>query len=214
MLKMFTWSQYLIAVAILLVLYYAYVAAVYYRQELQELLTRKRLVDPSPVPRITIQRGPLITAAATTLIPSVETPADEAPEAQSTEEDSAEVKAGPEADDESAPASDEASGAKEMSNDINDRIIESNEKSTKFTRDAQAAAPESGVEEFEQDFTVGVAQLNDYLGRAADGEITREQLVQEMPALDNTALLAAFYKTTNQNSQQMAAALFADMPGE
>ncbi|WP_185284649.1 hypothetical protein, partial [Hymenobacter sp. NBH84] len=91
---------------------------------------------------------------------------------------------------------------------------DTNEKSTKFTEGVQAATPESGAEEFEQDFTVGVAQLNDYLGRAADGEITREQLVQQVPVLDNTALLAAFYKTTNQNSQQMAAALFADMPSE
>ncbi|WP_258049183.1 hypothetical protein [Hymenobacter sp. NBH84] len=41
MLKMFTWSQYLLTVTILLVLYYAYVAVVYYRQELQGLLTKK-----------------------------------------------------------------------------------------------------------------------------------------------------------------------------
>ncbi|MBO3272949.1 hypothetical protein [Hymenobacter defluvii] len=215
MFKMITWPQYLGVVATLLVLYYLYVAAIYYRQELKALVSRKPVVDTSsalsPSNRLP-SKGPLIPRPATLLFTSpAELTTDES-ETQTSEKDSAEEEAEQSAEVGTTETEDGENEEVEISIDINPSFVDANEKSTKFTEAEQPYTAEAAQDDLEQDFTVGVTQLNDYLSLAADGEITQEELIKEVPALANTELIAAFYKTSNQNSQQITAALFADMP--
>ncbi|WP_324680847.1 hypothetical protein [Hymenobacter sp. GOD-10R] len=95
-------------------------------------------------------------------------------------------------------------------------VATDNEKSIKFTNESTSEATqptndgaEVGPEELEEDFTVGVEQLSDYFDRAAAGDITQEELVEEVPALENTDLLVAFYKNSKQTAQSLTASLYA-----
>jgi hypothetical protein len=70
----------------------------------------------------------------------------------------------------------------------------------------------SGMEPANDDFelgsTIGIAQLGDYLGRAAEGQVTAEQLVEQEPGLANTDLLLAFFQTSTKNAQRATAHLY------
>ncbi|RZJ57051.1 MAG: hypothetical protein EOO55_04145 [Hymenobacter sp.] len=67
---------------------------------------------------------------------------------------------------------------------------------------------ESANDDFELGSTIGIAQLGDYLGRAAEGQVTPEQLVEQEPSLANTDLLLAFFQTSTKNAQRATAHLY------
>ncbi|WP_022821548.1 hypothetical protein [Hymenobacter norwichensis] len=247
MFKMITWPQYLGAVAVLLVLYYAYVGVVYYRAELLGLVAGKKgkavAGDQAfnPGPTSLLNRGPLIPKAAAVVIPAAAAAAaiPAAPAVDTTgsdvatdnEEDEQEqapgeetgteasIEAPNEADQEAQPEASEETDEQPEPNKGNNFCNKENsfvENSVNFT-DAESEQMSHGVqdgeqesaEEFEEDFTVGVAQLNNIFDRAADGELTQEQLVKEVPELENTDVLMAFYKTSTKSAQQLTAATYA-----
>ena len=226
MFKMITWPQYLFAVAVLLVLYYAYVALVYYRVELTRLVTGKgKAVDkqaPASPPTSLLNRGPLIPKAMVALPLSQDTQdASEAPAAPATGNQTEEVG---EDDQQEQNTTDVAETTAEESQEIkskNDFINDidlNTEKFSKFTGDKTGAGspvvpdePREPAEEFDDDFTVGVTQLNSYFERAAEGRITQQQLVTEVPTLKNTEVLVAFFKNSTKSAQQLTATIYDEV---
>jgi hypothetical protein len=208
MLHMISWAQFFGVVAVLLILYYAYVGLVYYRSELLGLLEKgkpaQRLVTPVPASLLG-NRGPLIPLASAVMLPlpkpSLETDLPESKEAESSSvsDDGDEIRT-------------------EVINDNNISVVNENEKNIKFTNVAGAIpVAQSGQEaeaieeEFEQHLTVGVAQLSDYFERASAGEITQEQLVKQVPALKDTQVLEAFYQQSKKTAQQLTATLYSEV---
>jgi hypothetical protein len=47
-----------------------------------------------------------------------------------------------------------------------------------------------------------------YLGRAAEGQISQAQLAEQEPALANTELLLAFFQNSTKNAQRATAHLY------
>jgi hypothetical protein len=243
MFKMITWPQYLGAVALLLVVYYAYVALVYYRAELTGLISGKGKAAgtqiSSATPTSLLNRGPLIPKAAVVLpvpatiaattdkaVPDAEVATDEPEDEQEQkleEETSAGVaveapdEANQEAQQEANEETDGADNKNQFDNFINkeDFIIDKSINFMEAKLDAIAPAVHDGnqelAEEFEEDFTVGVAQLNNIFDRAAQGELNKEQIEREVPELENTNVLMAFFKDSTKSAQQLTAATYANV---
>lgn len=226
MFKMITWPQYLFAVAALLVLYYAYVALVYYRVELTRLVTSKgKAVDkqaPASPPTSLLNHGPLIPKAMVALPLSKDAQeASKAPAAPATGNQTEEVEENDQQEQDAAGVAEttiEKNQEVESKNDFINHIELNTEKFSKFTDDKTGAdspvvpdEPHEPAEELDDDFTVGVTQLNSYFERAAEGSITQQQLVKEIPALKNTDVLVAFFKNSTKNAQQLTATTYAEI---
>jgi hypothetical protein len=237
MFKAITWPQYLGAVTLLVVLYYLYVGLVYYRTELAGLISRKgkaggNTSEPN-TPTSLLNRGPLIPKAAVVLpvvAPAIAADAepDEDPTTDENEEqvvadvsaeasDEVEVEAQPEfavnADQEAVEQAEQnqRNDFIEIDNSHVENSVNFTEPDSTYTDPATQSRVEEMAEEFEADFTVGVSQLNSYFDRAAEGEITQEQLVKEVPALANTDVLMAFFKSSTKSAQQLTAATYANV---
>jgi hypothetical protein len=237
MFKAITWGQYTGVLFLLLLAYYAYVGLAYYRVELLGLLKNKGKVPAAPpasevAPAAPGPKRSLLAKAALAVpvAPSTTTkPAAPDEEAQQEEEEAGQempLEANHQeeqpADEQLEPVADlppfELSTAQvnEMGNYENDREFSFYiENSINFTEQGGSNTfqdTESGMESANDDFelgsTIGIAQLGDYLGRAAEGQVTPEQLVEQEPELANTDLLLAFFQTSTKNAQRATAHLY------
>ncbi|AMJ63996.1 hypothetical protein [Hymenobacter sp. PAMC 26628] len=68
---------------------------------------------------------------------------------------------------------------------------------------------ETATEDYDPSFTIGVAQLGNYFERAAEGQLTQDELVEQEPALENTDLLVAFFQSSSKSAQQATSHLYA-----
>jgi len=246
MFKTISWGHYAGGVLLLLVLYYAYVGAMYYRAELLALLKGKGKAGglaeaPAPTLATIARKGPLLTKSAITLPappPEVAGPAPapvapqveaESPaEAPSESEDLAQAsklsEAASELAESDAPIVQELPTLNLASVEISAGDKYENARENHFVNDYAStlaisnvtdllSVTESGVsyspEEFEPGLTVGIAQLGDFLERAAEGQITQAELVEQVPALDNTDLLLSFYQASSQGAQRLTSQRFA-----
>lgn len=225
MFKAISWGQYAGAVFVLLLLYYAYVAAVYYRAELLGLAKGKGKAGATPAPAPAparsslIGNGPLIAKPAITLPappPEVAGPGPAAPgldEEESSGADQAQnEEAGelPEIDLPTAEVTekDDLQNANFVADNV-DNITNFTDQDNNESFSAPKGFGEATEAEYNPGFTVGVAQLGDYFERAAEGQLTQEELVEQAPALENTDLLATFYKTNSKSAQQLTSHLYA-----
>jgi hypothetical protein len=219
-----SWPQYLGAVAVLLVAYYAYVALVYYRVELAGLMKGKNkavasTAGPVATPSPLLGNSPLIPKAAI-LVPVAAAPQAAPEETDTEQQDDSEEQADEHADESNAlavaPPTEETDkqGNVEEENPSelnNDEITSSTAEEEMTAPTAAEHSAEAENEEPEMDFTVGVAQLNHYFDRAAAGEITQQQIEQEVPELENTDLLVAFYKTSTKAVQELTSRVYAEV---
>lgn len=226
MLKAISWGQYVGAVFVLLLLYYAYVAAVYYRAELLGLVKGKAApgaaAAPAPALPSLIGKGPLIARPAVTL--PVPPPEAAAPTPAPDQEAGGEAAPGEEesladqptdggTDAIDLPALDlpsvELGGNLNYENHteisfVNDNSIKFTEQGGSNTFQDTEGGMESAPAAFEPGFTIGIAQLGDYLKRATDGQLTPEQIVEQAPGLENTDLMVAFFQASTKSVQRAA----------
>jgi len=237
MFKAVTWGQYTGMLFLLLLAYYAYVGLAYYRVELLGLLKSKGKVPsaasaPEVAPAAPVPKRSLLAKAALAVptAPSTTTK----PTAPDEEAQQEESEAGQEmpfevahqdeqpADEQLEPVADlppfefSTAQANEIDNyENNEEIYFNNDNSINFTKQGGFSTfqdTESRMESANDDFglgsTIGIAQLSDYLGRAAEGQVTPEQLVEQEPGLANTDLLLAFFQTSTKNAQRATAHLY------
>jgi hypothetical protein len=237
MFKAITWGQYTGVLFLLLLAYYAYVGLAYYRVELLGLLKNKgkapaavpapevASVAPSPK-RSLLAKAALAVPAAPSTTTKPATPNEEAQQEQEEAGQEMPLEAGHQeeqpADEQLEPVADlppfELSTAQvnAMDNYENDEeIYFDNDNSVNFTEQGGSnmfqdteSRMESANDDFELGSTIGIAQLGDYLGRAAEGQVTAEQLVEQEPGLANTDLLLAFFQTSTKNAQRATAHLY------
>lgn len=237
MFKAISWGQYAGVLFLLLLAYYAYVGLAYYRVELLGLLKNKGKApgpDLAPAPlRSPAGKRSLIAKAASTMpatFPEVAGPAAPNEETQA-EENEVDKKLPAEPSHQEEQAADEQPGpvvelpplnlpTVEVNEMINyDNSTENsffNDNSINFTEQNGSNTfqdTKSGMESASNDFylgsTIGIAQLGNYLGRAAEGQVTPEQLVEQEPGLANTELLLAFFQDSTKNAQRATAHLYA-----
>lgn len=237
MFKAITWGQYTGVLFLLLLAYYAYVGLSYYRVELLGLLKNKgKAPAAAPTPEVAPaalgpKRSLLAKAAlAVPAAPSTATKPTAPDEEAQHEEEQASQKIPLESDHQEEQPADEQlepvadlppfelpiAQVNEMGNYENDEEFSFNiENSINFTGQGGSNTfqdTEGGMESVGDDFelgsTIGIAQLGDYLGRAAEGQVTPEQLVEQEPGLANTDLLLAFFQTSTKNAQRATAHLY------
>ncbi|QIL78242.1 hypothetical protein [Hymenobacter sp. HDW8] len=240
MFKMITWPQFFGTMAVLLVIYYAYVALVYYRAEVLGLLAGQKgkaagaQASPTP-PTSLLNRGPLIPKAPVVLpTPADLAPANEEapPATEAVTDEPGEVLGEETVEKVSAQAPDQADD--QAQREINEEPDEEpqhnqgndfgNKENSIIRNSVNLTEAESGdsappvpvgeqetVEEFEENFTVSVTQLNNVFERAAAGEITHQQLTKEVPALVGTQVLEAFYQRSKKSAQQLTAATYPEV---
>ncbi|GAB3307700.1 hypothetical protein [Hymenobacter tenuis] len=213
MLQMISWSQFLSWMAVLLVLYYAYVALFYYRAELVAWVRKqgKGTVPPPPGPSPGLPaRGPLITTLAAVLPSAPPSEAETGPAADPAGEEQAEQEPREENEGQSAHPNEEVSAEGEEEN--NDIIISVQANNDEITSLETTNQPETGAagqeEEVDLDHTVGVDQLSNYFECAAEGKLTEQEVVEAVPALENTDLLVAFFKARTKEAQRTTSALY------
>lgn len=238
MFKAISWSQYVGVVLVLLLLYYAYVALVYYRAELLGLARGKgrgNAVGATPAPKPALAsliggKGPLIAKSAVTLPalpPEVAGPTtgptvDEQPTepAETDEEATSQEHEQESAEDlstvEELPALDLPTvEVEENIYDVNTIfLLPHDAKSINFIEpDATTAflATESAFEEYEPDFTIGIAQLGDFLERATEGQISPRDIVEQEPGLANTDLLVSFFQSSSQSIQRATSHIYTGL---
>lgn len=232
MFKAITWGQYSLTLLVLLALYYAYVGVMYYRLELLGLFKGK-VQNPSPAltpkPAVAALVGKSSLVGRPALVPPSPAPVAPAPVAKPTEQPDNESSDDTEQE-EQQPAEESlvaelpeldlptAEVTHNFKDEIGTEYDEFDDNMINFTQQTDSKSfqePVSGVEAaqeaFEPDFTMDVAQLGDYFERAAEGQLTPAQLVEQAPALDNTELLAAFFKTTTKSAQQLTSQVYADV---
>jgi len=237
MFKAVTWGQYTGMLFLLLLAYYAYVGLAYYRVELLGLLKNKGKVPaaapapevapaaPSPMRSLLAKAALAVpTAPSTTTKPAA--PNEEAQQEQEEAGQETTLEAGHQeeqrADEQLEPVADlppfELSTAQvneagdyenneETSFDIENSVNFTEQGDSNTFQDAESGM-ESANDDFELGSTIGIAQLGDYLGRAAEGQVTAEQLVEQEPGLANTDLLLAFFQTSTKNAQRATAHLY------
>jgi len=237
MFKAITWGQYTGVLFLLLLAYYAYVGLAYYRVELLGLLKNKgKAPAAAPAPeaasaapgpkRSLLAKAALAVPAAPSTITEPAAPDEEARQEEEEADQELSLEANHQeeqpADEQLEPVADlppfELSTAQvnETGNYENDKEFSFNiENSINFTEQGGSNTlqdTESGMESASDDFelgsTIGIAQLGDYLGRAAEGQVTPEQLVEQEPGLANTDLLLAFFQTSTKNAQRATAHLY------
>ena len=166
-----SWSQYGLAVFLLLVVYYAYVVAVYYRHEVTLLLKgrkadseKRQSSGPSAVP------SQLISPSL--IIPSLIT----SHPAQPEEVFEPETDQGPEEREE---------------NEVADPSVEAGEEQNREEESETADQQERSEEaELGEDSSlVGVAVLSNFLDKVEAGEFSEETAAEAPAALENTELL-------------------------
>lgn len=232
MFKMITWPQYLGTVALLLVLYYAYVALVYYRAELTGLISGKGKAaagdhTSAAAPTSLLNRGSLIPKAAVVLPVPAAVPAATEEAAPNTEAATEELEEETVAEVSAQAPSEATEEAKQEAiegisqkyeNDFNDiekydivKSVKNNEAVSDLSYPVAQDGGEVTDDEFEDNFTVGVAQLSNIFDRAADGKLTKEQIEREVPELQNTDVLMAFFKNSSKSAQQLTATLYAEV---
>lgn len=232
MFKAITWGQYSLTLLVLLALYYAYVGVMYYRLELLGLFKGK-VQNPSPAltpkPAVAALVGKSSLVGRSALAPPAPTPTTPAPVAKPTEQSGNE---GPDATEQKEQHSAEESLVADLpeldlptaevtsnfkdeigteTSEFDDNVINFTQQTDPETFQEVVSSVEAAPEAFEPDFTMDVAQLGDYFERAAEGQLTPAQLVEQAPALDNTELLAAFFKTTTKSAQQLTLQVYADV---
>lgn len=229
MFKAITWGQYSLTLLVLLALYYAYVGVMYYRLELLGLFKGK-VQNPSPAPTpkpaVAALVGKSSLVGRPALAPAPATPAqvaktteqsgDEGPEATEQEEQqSAEESLVADLPELDLPTAEVTSNFKDEigteNSEFDDNVINFTQQTDPETFQEVVSSVEAAPEAFEPDFTMDVAQLGNYFERAAEGLLTPAQLVEQAPALDNTELLAAFFKTTTKSAQQLTSQVYADV---
>jgi len=231
MFKAISWGQFLGFVFVLLLLYYAYVALVYYRLELTGLFKGKGKaagLAPAPPTASLVGRGSLLgkpAAAPAAAPPAVASPAptpaettkpaktEEASQAEApAEQAAAEAPAIEELPALDLPTTDEVENTVELVNhDATDVDIKSNftEQTGATSLQDTDSGPETAPEDFEPSFSVGIAQLGNYLDRAAEGQITQEELVEQEPGLADTELLVAMFQASTKSAQRATSHLYA-----
>ncbi|MGI4735020.1 MAG: hypothetical protein ACRYG7_07570 [Janthinobacterium lividum] len=199
MFKTFTWGQYAGLVFVLLAAYYLFVAAAYYRVEILALLKGKGRGGAAPAVAVAARQS--LVGGSGSLIPKT---------ALAIQSDAA--------DEEEEAGKPAATRPKENEDDevvldevkINEPNIDNIDK-LNHEEDADDL-PGPQATDSEADFTVGVAQLADYLEDAAEGNITQEELVAQLPELDNSALLVAFFQSNAKAAQQLTSQYYVDVP--
>lgn len=238
MFKAISWGQFTGVLLLGLVLYYAYVGLTYYRAELLGLVRgRGKAAADAPAPArplsSLIGKGPLIAkpaltppAVASDMPSQVEAPNKalvergeelgddledlEENKESNTAEESQEIGELPTLD---LPTTETKSNI----NDENSIEFDSfDAKASNFTEqigDKSLQDTESGLEpaidEYDPSLTIGVAQLGSYFERAAEGQLTQDDIVEQAPVLQNTELLVAFYQASNKSAQRTTAHLYA-----
>jgi hypothetical protein len=201
MIKSVTWGQYTTLVFALLAVYYLYVAAVYYRVEILVMLKGKGRGGAAAAPVVAAAARPSLVGSSGSLIKSaalaMHSPTEKEGEAADEEE------AADEAGDEEAEAAIEEVKIEEPNTESLNKL--NHEEEVDVLPGAQATDSEEG-------FTVGVAQLSDYFEDAAEGNITQQELVAQMPELDNTALLVAFFQSNTKAAQQLTSQYYVEVP--
>ncbi|MDF7815109.1 hypothetical protein [Hymenobacter sp. YC55] len=219
MFKMISWSQYLGVAALLLVVYYAYVAVVYYRAELTALVTGKgkivtRTVGQAVMPSLLPENGPLIPKAAI-VMPIAAEQHRKPEETEGEEGEDGEVTAAHPnrvAVESSIEETEEYShDEEEIASESYNEKINSSTAAEITTTEVAAEDAETENEEVAIDYTVGVAQLNHFLERAAAGEMTQQQIEREVPALENTEVLMAFFQKSTKAAQRLTAKVYAQV---
>jgi hypothetical protein len=207
MFKTFTWGQYAALVFVLLAVYYLFVAAVYYRVELLAMLKGKGKAAAAPAPAVAaVVRPSLVGGSGSgSLIPKAALAIDPAAEPEDAEE--GEKKELPD-EGHIVPDEKEEGAVEEV------KIKEHNtDNLNKLNHEEEAdALPGAQATDSEEGFTVGVAQLSDYFEDAAEGNITQQELVAQMPELDNTALLVAFFQSNAKAAQQLTSQYYVEVP--
>lgn len=226
MFKAISWDQFTSILLLGLVVYYAYVGLTYYRAELLALAKgRGKAADDAPTPvrplSSLVGKGPLIAKPALTpLATPPEMPESTAPATQPEEvgeEWEEELEINEEGDLEASEEIEELGNlpaldlptADESGNFIDGKSIESvsfDAKAINFTQQNDATSPqaaengvESASEEYEPIQTIGIAQLGDYFERAAEGQLTQNDIVEQAPILQNTNLLMDFYQASTKS---------------
>jgi hypothetical protein len=236
MFKAITWGQFTGTVLLLLLLYYAYVGLVYYRVELMGLLKGKgKATGPATAPALpaVVGRGSLVgKPAGSSPAPAAAPPKAPAPApapTEATEPDEAEEPAEVGAVTEPA-TTDEVTTTELPDLDLpTDETVENTVETvnhdaldvdikSNFTEPTGSNSPldtdgslETEPEDSEPGFTIGIAQLGNYLERAADGQITQEELAEQEPALADTDLLVAFFQSSTKSAQRVTSHLYSDV---
>lgn len=232
MFKAITWGQYSLTLLVLLALYYAYIGVMYYRLELLGLFKGKvQSPGPAPTPKPVVAalvgksslvgRPALVPPTPAPVAPApvakpTEQPDDESPDAtERKEQQPAEESLVAELPELDLPTVEATSNFKDEIgtefSKFDDNVINFTQQTNSKTFQEAVSGVEAAPEAFEPDFTMDVAQLGDYFERAAEGQLTPAQLVEQAPALDNTELLAAFFKTNTKSAQQLTSQVYADV---
>jgi hypothetical protein len=232
MFKAITWGQYTGVLFLALAAYYAYVGLAYYRVELLGLLKNKgKAAAPAPAPaplRSPAGKGSLIAKAALAVpaapqeVTEMRAPDEEENEVRDEMPNEISHQEEEPADEQLEPVADlppfklpnvQVNEVNNYENDTDVSLV--SENFINFTEDGGSNSfqdTESGMESVGDDFclgsTIGIAQLGDYLGRAAEGQVTPAQLVEQEPALANTDLLLAFFQNSTKNAQRATAQLY------
>ena len=237
MFKAISWGQFTGVLLLGLILYYAYVGLTYYRAELLGLAKgRSKAADDTPAPvrplSSLIGKGPLIAKPALTPpAPLPETPTPTAPVTKTEEEGEEmdeELETGAQEDDLGADEEDQelgdlpdldlptADGSDNFIDGNSIEIVSFDAKAINFTHQNGANSfqdteigVEPALEEYDPSQTIGIAQLGNYFERAAEGQLTQDDIVEQAPVLQNTNLLMAFYQASNKSVQRTTAHLYA-----
>ncbi|WP_223654511.1 hypothetical protein [Hymenobacter psoromatis] len=238
MFKAISWGQFTGVLLLGLILYYAYIGLTYYRAELLGLAKgRGKAADDAPAPvrplSSLIGKGPLIAKPALTPpatppeLPATNATVTKSSEAAGEELDE-ELETDEEQDDLGADEVDQELGdlpaldlptADDSNNFIDGNSIESvsfDAKAINFTRpngtnsfqDTEIGV-ESAPEEYDPSQTIGIAQLGNYFERAAEGQFTQDDIVEQAPVMQNTNLLMAFFQASSKSAQRTTAHLYA-----
>lgn len=238
MFKAISWGQFTGVLFLGLILYYAYVGLTYYRAELLGLVKgRGKAAGDAPAPvrplSSLIGKGPLIAKPALTPpatpaeVPAPGGASTKAPaernEESGEESENDEEKGELNADEEKQELGDlpalDLPTAERSGNTNDENSIESvsfDAKTINFTeqngvnslQDTESGM-EPALEEYDPSLTIGVAQLGNYFERAAEGQLTQDDIVEQAPVLQNTELLMAFYQASNKSAQRTTAHLYA-----
>lgn len=235
MFKAISWGQFTSVVLLVLALYYVYIGLTYYRAELLGLVKGKGKTagdEPAPARALSslIGKGPLMAKPALTppatppeVPASTKAPAEG--KENSEEDETTEEENEPGATEENQELGDLPTldlPTAEVSENLNDgNTIESvsfDGNTINFTEQYGAKSFQdttSGTEtasgDFDPSITIGVAQLGNYFERAAEDQLTQDDIVEQVPALENTTLLMAFYQASNKSAQRTTAHLYAEI---
>lgn len=208
MIKSVTWGQYTTLVFALLAVYYLYVAAVYYRVEILVMLKGKGRGGAAAAPAVAAAARPSLVGSSGALISSGALAMEPQAEPEDAEEEEEGEKKEEEDEGHIVPDEEAEAAVEEV------KIEEPNtDNLNKLNHEEEAdALPGAQATDSEEGFTVGVAQLSDYFEDAAEGNITQQELVAQMPELDNTALLVAFFQSNTKAAQQLTSQYYVEVP--